>query len=372
MSAAARPAPASDPVLDYLLGPARSPQDVDPIDRAAMPAQAEALVTGRPVIVINPSQADAFGRFLRQTGDQLDAARSHLRRVDDSGVDPPPELRRVIGDVAGAARLLTTTARSLTSGTAYASRVAQLARRADEGGGLSGLQAGRAGKNLVTFAADPTVGGGAGALARTLNTAVGATLVGRTAEVVVDALAGAARRGLGGGGAQAAVRALGEGLRGVVAPTADFERLRAGSLPGPEAGRSARLIAKIARFAGPASVALDAFSGVRAIDGIRDDGLKASNGLALGSAATGLGSAALVFVAPWAAAGLGGVSLLTGGGSIFAQGKEDDATRRRAAEAWQAKLRRNPNTTDFLRGQGPMPSFPPLLTRLPRLSPTSP
>lgn len=326
------------------------------------------------VILINPGQVDAFGRFLRETQDQLDAARSHLRRVDDSLLEPPPELRQIIGDVSGAVRLLGTTARGMTSGSDYASRVAQLARRADEGGGLSGLQA-KAVKSLVTFAADPTLGGGAAALTKAINTAIGAPLVGRTAEVVVDALAGAYRHGLTGGGARAVVTALGKGLQGAVTPIADLERLRNGSLP-PDAGRSTRLFGKIARFALPAGVAIDAFSAVGAVADMREEGLKASNGLALGSAVAGVGGVGVALVASgplgWgAAAGLGAISLGTGGGSIVAKGKEDDAERRKA---WREKLRRNPNTTDLLRRDGPLMTpltrFPP--SSRPRISPIPP
>ncbi len=262
--------------------------------------------------------------------------------------------------------LLGKTARGMTSGSDYASRVAQLARRADEGGGLPGLQAAKAGKSLVTFAADPTLGGGTAALTKAINTVIGAPLVGRTAEVVVDALAGAYRHGLTGGGAKAVLTALGKGLRGAVTPIADLERLRNGSLP-PDAGRSTRLFGKIARFALPAGVAIDGFFGVSAVADMREQGLKASNGLGLSSAVTGLGTAALLFTGPpgWAAAGLGAISLGTGIGSTVAKGKEDDAERRKAEEAWREKLRRNPNTTDLLRRDGP------LMTPLTRLPPSS-
>ncbi|HXH55937.1 hypothetical protein [Iamia sp.] len=386
MSPEASGEPAADPFMEYLLGPPRPPGSISQVDRAAGRVQADAMVSGRSVVLINPGQVDAFGRFLQETNDKLDAARDHLRRIQPPSPDAPPELRQVISNVDSAVGLLGTTARSLTSGSNYASRVAQLARRADEGGGLSGLGAAKAVKGLVTFAADPSLGGGVAALTKAINTAIGVDLVGRTAEVVVDTLAGARRHGLAGGGARAVVRALGAGLRGVVAPTRDFERLRDGSLPGPEASRSQRLVTKIARFAGPATVVIDTISGVGAVADMREQGLKASNGLGLGSAVTGLGSAALVFTAPWAAAGLGAISLATGGGSIVAKGKEEDAERRRAEEVWREKLRRNPNTTDVLRRDGPLlapmtrlpPSSRPRISTipplppLPRLSPTPP
>jgi hypothetical protein len=286
--------------------------------------------------------------------------------------------------------LLGTTARSLTSGSDYASRVAQLARRADgPDGGLSGLDAAKVGKSLVTFAADPTLGGGAAALTKAINTAIGAPLVGRTAEVVVDALAGAYRHGLAGGGARAVVTALGKGLQGAVTPIADLERLRGGSLSGPEASLSRKLFGRIARYALPAGVIIDGFSAVGAVADMREEGLKASNTLTLGGAALAtLGTAALVASGPpgWVAGTLGGTGMAMYGGSIVAKGKEDDAARRKAEEAWREKLRRNPNTTDVLRRDGPVlapltrlppssrPRISPIppLPPLPRISPTVP
>lgn len=323
---------------------------------------------GRPVILINPDQVDAFGRFLTVTQDRLETARHILALsginslVSGSG---PPELRSVNNALQGAIQLLGTTATSMTTGASYAGKVAQLARRADAGA-PDGLQVVRAGKSLVSFAADPTIGGGAGALAKTINAAIGISLVGRTAEVVVDALAGASSRRVAGSGVKRVMRSLGEGLRTVVTPIDDFERLKAVD-PGPEVGRARRVISKIDKFLGPASVVFDGFDAAAAVGDIRKDGLKPSSGLGLGSAALGLGSAALLFSGFGTPAAIaGGGSVLSGGGSIFAKGKENEAERRKAEQALREKLRRNPNTTEVLRRQGPIErglrlrDFPPI------------
>jgi len=324
---------------------------------------------GRPVILINPDQVDAFGRFLTVTQDRLETAR-HILAL--SGINSlvsvpgPPELRSVNDALQGAIQLLGTTATSMNTGASYAGEVAQLARRADAGGGVDGLQAAKAGRSLVSFAADQTIGGGAGALAKSINAAIGISLVGRTAEVVVDALAGAYSRRVAGSGVKRVVRSLGEGLRSVVTPIDDFERLKAVD-PGPEVGRARRVISKIDKFLGPAGVVFDGFDAAGAVGDIRKDGLKASSGLGLGSALLGIGSVGLLFSGVGTPAAIaGGGSVLAGGGSIFAKGKEDEADRRKAEQVLREKLRRNPNTTEVLRRQGPIErglrlrDFPPI------------